>query len=124
LNAIIGGTGVGLFAAAVLMVNNIRDRETDILAKKRTLAVKLGSRAGKWLFYFMIWMPLALAVPVALIYPAVIFSLAALLLVAPTTLIVAAAKTAKELILALKLTSFAALSYAAFFALGLAAPAL
>ncbi len=124
LNAIIGGTGVGLFAAAVLMVNNIRDRETDILAKKRTLAVKLGSRAGKWLFYFMIWMPLALAVPVALIYPAVIFSLAALLLVAPTTLIVATAKTAKELILALKLTSFAALAYSAFFALGLAAPAL
>jgi 1,4-dihydroxy-2-naphthoate octaprenyltransferase len=72
----------------------------------------------------MIWMPLALAVPVALIYPAVIFSLAALLLVAPTTLIVAAAKTAKELILALKLTSFAALTYSAFFALGLAAPAL
>ncbi len=124
LNAIIGGTGVGLFAAAVLMVNNIRDRETDIIAKKRTLAVKLGSRAGKWLFYFMIWMPLALAVPVALIYPAVIFSISALLLVAPTTLIVAKAKTAKELILALKLTSFAALTYSAFFALGLAAPAL
>lgn len=124
LNAIIGGTGVGLFAAAVLMVNNIRDRETDILAKKRTLAVKLGSRAGKRLFYFMIWMPLALAVPVALIYPAVIFSISALLLVAPTTLIVAKAKTAKELILALKLTSFAALTYSAFFALGLAAPAL
>ncbi|MEY4434094.1 MAG: hypothetical protein RIR16_134 [Actinomycetota bacterium] len=124
LNAIIGGTGVGLFAAAVLMVNNIRDRETDIIAKKRTLAVKLGSRAGKWLFYFMIWMPLALAVPVALIYPAVIFSISTLLLVAPTTLIVAKAKTAKELILALKLTSFAALTYSAFFALGLAAPAL
>jgi 1,4-dihydroxy-2-naphthoate octaprenyltransferase len=43
----------------------------------------------------------------------------ALLLVAPATVIVTTAKTPKELILVLKLTSFAALAYALSLALGL-----
>jgi 1,4-dihydroxy-2-naphthoate polyprenyltransferase len=39
---------VGLLAAAILVVNNIRDIDTDRRAGKRTLAVKLGrSRARK-----------------------------------------------------------------------------
>src|SRR5213079_1604539 len=33
---------VGLLAAAILVVNNVRDIETDRRAGKRTLAVKLG----------------------------------------------------------------------------------
>ena len=36
---------VGLLAAAILVVNNVRDLETDRRAGKRTLAVRLG-RAG------------------------------------------------------------------------------
>jgi 1,4-dihydroxy-2-naphthoate octaprenyltransferase len=42
-----------------------------------------------------------------------------LLLVAPATLIVLTAKTAKELVLVLKLTSFASLAYALALAAGL-----
>ena len=42
-----------------------------------------------------------------------------LLLVIPATVIVTTAKTAKELILVLKLTSFAALAYALSLAVGL-----
>ena len=37
---------VGALATAVLVVNNVRDRETDVVAGKRTLAVRLGRRAG------------------------------------------------------------------------------
>jgi 1,4-dihydroxy-2-naphthoate octaprenyltransferase len=37
---------VGAIATAVLVVNNVRDRETDAKAGKRTLAVRLGRRAG------------------------------------------------------------------------------
>ena len=37
---------VGLLAAAILVVNNVRDVDTDRRAGKRTLAVKLGPRAG------------------------------------------------------------------------------
>lgn len=37
---------VGSIATAILVVNNVRDRETDVVAGKRTLAVRLGRRAG------------------------------------------------------------------------------
>ncbi len=38
------GLGPGLLATAILVVNNLRDRRTDELAGKRTLAVRLGAR--------------------------------------------------------------------------------
>jgi 1,4-dihydroxy-2-naphthoate octaprenyltransferase len=41
---------VGLVAAAILMVNNVRDIETDRRADKRTLAVRLGRRRARALF--------------------------------------------------------------------------
>jgi 1,4-dihydroxy-2-naphthoate polyprenyltransferase len=39
--------GVGALAAAILVVNNLRDRETDARAGKRTLAVRLGDRGTR-----------------------------------------------------------------------------
>jgi 1,4-dihydroxy-2-naphthoate octaprenyltransferase len=53
---------VGLLAAAILVVNNIRDADTDRRAGKRTLAVKLGRRRARMLFEAML--ALAFAVPV------------------------------------------------------------
>jgi 1,4-dihydroxy-2-naphthoate octaprenyltransferase len=120
MNALIGSIAVGLFAAAVLMVNNIRDIETDTLAKKKTLAVKVGRRPAKAIYFLMIWLPMLVLVPYSLIYPATFFTWAVLFLLIPATLIVATAKTPGELILALKLTSFASLLYAVLFGLGLA----
>src|SRR5207253_6813404 len=38
---------VGLLAAAILVVNNVRDIDTDRRAGKRTLAVKLGRGAAR-----------------------------------------------------------------------------
>jgi 1,4-dihydroxy-2-naphthoate octaprenyltransferase len=38
------GAGAGAFSTALLVVNNLRDRETDARAGKRTLAVRLGRR--------------------------------------------------------------------------------
>ena len=37
---------VGAIATAVLVVNNVRDRQTDVKAGKRALAVRYGRRAG------------------------------------------------------------------------------
>jgi len=48
------GVSVGLLAAAILVVNNIRDIETDRRAGKRTLAVRLGRERTRWLFVAMI----------------------------------------------------------------------
>jgi 1,4-dihydroxy-2-naphthoate octaprenyltransferase len=120
-NAIIGGTAAGFFASAVLMVNNIRDIDTDRHVGKRTLAVKVGKKWAKAIYFAMIWLPMFILAPYPFIYPATILAWASVLLVIPATLIVATAKTPKELILALKLTSFASLGYAVLFAIGLAA---
>jgi 1,4-dihydroxy-2-naphthoate octaprenyltransferase len=119
LNSVLGGIAAGSFAAAVLMVNNIRDIETDKSSSKKTLAVRMGAKWAKRLFIFMIWFPFVILFYFTLLYPASFLAYAALFLVAPATLIVLTAKTAKELILVLKLTSFAALTYALLLTLGL-----
>ena len=55
---------VGLLAAAILVVNNVRDLDTDRRAGKRTLAVKLGRPRARTLFGAML--ALAFAAPVAI----------------------------------------------------------
>jgi 1,4-dihydroxy-2-naphthoate polyprenyltransferase len=45
---------VGLLAAAILVVNNVRDIDTDRRAGKRTLAVKLGRGRARRLFAAMV----------------------------------------------------------------------
>jgi 1,4-dihydroxy-2-naphthoate octaprenyltransferase len=113
--------GLGLYASAVLMINNIRDIETDRPVGKNTLAVRVGKTWAKVIYFVMIWAPLVIGVSYLTIniLPAFIFPLALILLLLPLTLIVSTAKTPKENILALKLTSNAALVYAILVALGL-----
>ena len=45
--AIVAAVPVGLLVTAILVVNNVRDIETDRAAGKRTLAVRLGRRASR-----------------------------------------------------------------------------
>ena len=52
---------VGLLASAILVVNNVRDIDTDRRAGKRTLAVKLGRERARRLFAAMV--VLAFAAP-------------------------------------------------------------
>jgi 1,4-dihydroxy-2-naphthoate polyprenyltransferase len=47
---------VGLLSAAILMVNNIRDLDTDRRAGKRTLAVRLGRRRAVAVFGATLWL--------------------------------------------------------------------
>ena len=48
------GVPVGLLAAAILVVNNVRDIETDRRAGKRTLAVRMGRDTAVGLFMAML----------------------------------------------------------------------
>ena len=78
------GVPVGLLAAAILVVNNVRDVDTDRRAGKRTLAVKLGRDRARALFVAMV--AVAFLVPLALIpalSPWLLLVLAALPLVPP-----------------------------------------
>ena len=46
---------VGLLAAAILVVNNVRDLDTDRRVGKRTLAVRLGRRRTRTMFAVMVY---------------------------------------------------------------------
>ena len=56
---------VGLLAAAILVVNNVRDVDTDRRAGKRTLAVKLGRERARALFVAMLVLAFAAPLVVA-----------------------------------------------------------
>jgi 1,4-dihydroxy-2-naphthoate octaprenyltransferase len=59
---LLAGSGMGALATALLVINNLRDLETDERAGKRTLAVRLGLRGTKAEFVVLVlW---ALFVPV------------------------------------------------------------
>jgi 1,4-dihydroxy-2-naphthoate octaprenyltransferase len=55
---------VGALATAILVVNNVRDRETDVVAGKGTLVVRLGRRAG--LAEYALLLVTSYAVPVVI----------------------------------------------------------
>src|ERR1700755_953972 len=46
---------VGLLASAILVVNNVRDLDTDARAGKRTLAVRLGRQRARTLYSLMVY---------------------------------------------------------------------
>jgi len=53
----------GFHGVALIAINNLRDIPTDILAGKRTLAVRIGDRASRWYYAalvvspFLFWIP-------------------------------------------------------------------
>ncbi len=62
--AVLASIPVGALATCILVVNNLRDRHTDIKAGKRTLAVRLGR--GGALTEYVLLLVAAYAVPVVL----------------------------------------------------------
>jgi 1,4-dihydroxy-2-naphthoate octaprenyltransferase len=57
---------VGLLAAAILVVNNVRDIDTDRRAGKRTLAVRLGRERTRTLYALTVGLPYACVLVIAL----------------------------------------------------------
>jgi len=66
LEAVALSVPVGLLAAAIIVVNNVRDVDTDRRAGKRTLAVKLGRRRARGLFPVLLGLAFAWTVALAL----------------------------------------------------------
>jgi 1,4-dihydroxy-2-naphthoate octaprenyltransferase len=74
---------VGLLAAAILVVNNVRDIDTDRRAGKRTLAVRLGRPGARTLYSLMLLVAYVTLIPV-------VFPLSAWVLLPVVTLPLAA----------------------------------
>ncbi len=66
LVAVLAAVPVGLLAVGLLMINNVRDVETDTATGKRTLAVRLGARTYGHTFGWLLIVAFVLVVPVAL----------------------------------------------------------
>lgn len=113
------GINFGLYATAVLLVNNIRDIETDKAANKNTIAVKLGEKKSKVVYGVMVWLPVAFNLLLILLYPATILGLLNLLIVVPAFLSCVKGKGPKDLITSLKLTSLAGFGFGLLVSLGL-----
>ena len=107
----LAGTAIGLISVAVLVINNTRDIQQDKLAGKRTLSVLIGDRASRILFAVLLLAPYGILVVFTLEFVNAYFAYATLLIALPAVIIALTAKTAKELILVLQLTSFAGLAY-------------
>jgi 1,4-dihydroxy-2-naphthoate octaprenyltransferase len=109
--SLFGGIGIGLISCAVLVVNNIRDIETDKLAGKKTLAVRMGRMPSAVLYCFLMLIPFGIVIYLGLFYSAAFLTLFALLAALPACLVTVTAKTPQEYILALKLSSLTGLLY-------------
>ena len=57
---ILPAIAVGMLSVAVLNLNNMRDRESDAMVGKNTLAVQMGAVKAKYYHYFLIMIPLVL----------------------------------------------------------------
>jgi 1,4-dihydroxy-2-naphthoate polyprenyltransferase len=122
-DALLAGAGLGALSTALLVVNNLRDIETDARAGKRTLAVRLGRRGTR--VEYVLLLAVAAAVPVvgflAFDWPPTVFLA---LIVAPLCFrplqAVLSATDPRELIPALGATARVVALYGVLLALGLA----
>ncbi len=62
--AVLAGCGIGCLATAILVLNNLRDIETDAAAGKRTLATRIGR--GPTLVLLLVLVCAAFAVPIVI----------------------------------------------------------
>jgi len=116
---------VAAISTNILVVNNVRDRETDAETGKRTLAVMLGYRAARGEFLAML--ALAYATPIALwavgdLPATALAPLATLPLAARLTRTVLTRTDGAALNPALERTGQLLFAFAALFALGIVAP--
>jgi 1,4-dihydroxy-2-naphthoate octaprenyltransferase len=65
----LAGAAVGSLATAILVVNNLRDRETDAKVGKNTLAVKLGAKASRGQYVVLVLAPFAIALALGTPWP-------------------------------------------------------
>ena len=110
--SLLTGSAMGFFAAAVLMMNNLRDIDPDEQAGKRTLSVQIGAKASKAVITFFLGFPYLLLLALFGEYPRSLLVLLTSVVVAVVGFQVWTATRPAGLISALQLTSAASLLFA------------
>jgi 1,4-dihydroxy-2-naphthoate polyprenyltransferase len=124
VESLIAGAGVGALSTAILVVNNLRDMETDGRAGKRTLAVRIGKTLTR--FEYLKMLVIAAAVPVVGMVafgwpPLALAAAAAVLLALPPARTVLGFAAPRELLPALGQTARVVAIYGVVLAAALAA---
>jgi len=117
--SVLGALAVGLLACAILVVNNLRDVDSDAVVGKRTLAVRVGAARARLLFAVCVVGGLVSAVAVAVVAPGALFVLAAAPLAVAPLRTVARHRDAPALVGALIATARLQLVLAVLLAVGL-----
>ena len=120
--AVLMGCGVGFMATAILVLNNLRDIETDAAAGKRTLATRIGRRPTRVLLLALVCA--AFAVPIVIfttrLAGVTVMAMHFGIPIASAPVRTAFASTAApQLVVALKRMAAAELAYALLFTLGI-----
>ena len=113
IDSILAGVAMGLFSMAVLHINNVRDRATDITAGKRTLATRMPLWLGRAFYTLLLLAPFGILVYFSLILISAFWGFFALFIAAPALLITWTAQHPREYVLVLKLTVWTSVAYAA-----------
>jgi 1,4-dihydroxy-2-naphthoate octaprenyltransferase len=117
--AVAGAVAVGLLACAILVVNNLRDVETDAASGKRTLAVRVGPARARQLYDACVVGGLAAAGGMFVVAPGALLALAAAPLAAPPLRTVARRRDPPSLVAALIGTARLQLVVSVLLAVGL-----
>ncbi|HWH26734.1 MAG TPA: 1,4-dihydroxy-2-naphthoate polyprenyltransferase [Pseudolysinimonas sp.] len=112
-----GGVALGCFVAAVMLVNNLRDREKDALHGKRTLAVRLGNVGSRVLYVILMLVPFAILWLFGQLYDKSFYVYFVAVAAIPAIIVVIFARSAREYVIPLRLTLLTSL----FYGVGLAA---
>jgi 1,4-dihydroxy-2-naphthoate polyprenyltransferase len=110
----------GLLSCALLMVNNLRDIDSDTEAGKRTLAVLIGDARSRLSYLGCLFVPFVLAAAIAVVRPLTLLTLLALPLAAAPARAVRGGASGPALIKALGQTGRLQLAFGLAFTIGLA----
>jgi 1,4-dihydroxy-2-naphthoate polyprenyltransferase len=120
--AVVIGCATGCLATAMLVLNNLRDMDSDVAAGKRTLATRIGR--SRTLVLLVVLVCVAFASPILVVVAhlagiAVMLVFGAIPIAAVPVRIAFATPAGPALVRALKRMAMAELAYALLFALGL-----
>jgi len=118
--SLVAAIPVGLLACALLVVNNLRDINTDVVSGKRTLAVVLGDGRTRVLYSAALILPIVIALALVPARPFAALTLLAVPLVAAPVKAVRSGATGPALIATLQQTGRLQLVFGVLFAIGLA----
>ncbi|HLN05735.1 MAG TPA: 1,4-dihydroxy-2-naphthoate polyprenyltransferase [Acidimicrobiales bacterium] len=118
--AVVAAVPVGLLATALLVVNNLRDLQSDRRAGKHTLAVRIGAGATRRFYGTCVIGALALVVVISFWRPAALIALLAVIPALPPLRRVLQGAEGRDLVTALVGTGTLQLAFGALLAAGIA----